>query len=43
MSPILGQIYTPFFYPELTIHRCKNRKILHESKILQEIEPAPCV
>jgi hypothetical protein len=40
MSPVLGQIYAPFYYP---VHRRKNIKIRHENKILKANEPAPYV
>jgi hypothetical protein len=43
MSPVLGQIYAPFYYPELTTHRRENRKIRHENEILKANEPAPYV
>jgi hypothetical protein len=41
MSPVLGQIYTPFNYPELTTPRRENQKIRHE--IPKANEPAPYV
>jgi hypothetical protein len=34
MSPVLGQIYAPFYYPELTTPRFEN-------EILKANEPAP--
>jgi hypothetical protein len=40
MSPVLGKIYVPFYYPELTKSRRANRKIWHENKILKANEPA---
>jgi hypothetical protein len=43
MSPVLGQIYAPFYYPELTTPRRENQKILHENKILKAIKHAPYV
>jgi hypothetical protein len=43
MSPVLGQIYEPFYDPELTTPRCENRKIRHEIEILKANEPAPYV
>jgi hypothetical protein len=43
ITPILGRIYMPFYYPELTTLRRENWKIGHENKILKENEPAPYV
>jgi hypothetical protein len=43
MSPILGQIYAPYNYPELTTPRRENRKIRHENEILKANEPASYV
>jgi hypothetical protein len=35
MSPVLGQIYAPFFHLGLTTPRRENRKIRHEIEILK--------
>jgi hypothetical protein len=35
MSPVLGQIYAPFYYPELSTHRHKNRQIRHENDMFR--------
>jgi hypothetical protein len=43
MSPVLGQIYASFYYPELTTQRRENRKIRHEIEIFKANEPAPYV
>jgi hypothetical protein len=43
MSPVQGQIYEQFYYPELTTPRHENRKILHEIKILKANKHAPHV
>jgi hypothetical protein len=39
MSPLLGQICAPFYYPELTTPRHENKKIQHEIEILKANEP----
>jgi hypothetical protein len=39
MSPVLEQIYAPFYYPELTAPRRENRKIRHEIEILKAMNP----
>jgi hypothetical protein len=43
MSPVLVQIYVPFYYPELITPRRENRKIRHEIEILKANKPAPYV
>jgi hypothetical protein len=43
MSPVLGQIYASFYYPELTTPRRENRKIRNEIEILKVNEPAPYI
>jgi hypothetical protein len=40
MSTALGQIYAPFYYPELPTPRHKNQKIWHEAKILRANDTA---
>jgi hypothetical protein len=35
MSPVLGQIYAPVYYQELTTHRRKNTEIQYKSEILK--------
>jgi hypothetical protein len=39
MRLVLGQIYAPFYYPELTTHRRENKKNRHENEILKANEP----
>jgi hypothetical protein len=43
MSPVLGQIYAPSYYPELTTPRCENKIIWQENKILKANEPVAYV
>jgi hypothetical protein len=44
MSPVLGQIYAPFYYPGHTSPIRENKKkILHKNEILKANEPAPYV
>jgi hypothetical protein len=43
MGPVLGHIYAPFYYRELTTHRHEYRKIWHENEILKANESAPYV
>jgi hypothetical protein len=43
MSPVLGQIYEPFYYPELTTTRRENKKNSTIKQIFKAHEPAPYV